>query len=87
MTTKQELLRRVEELGPFIGERAAAAEKARKPDDDVIQALQDTEIFKALVPKCFGGFELGLDAMTEVTAVIARYCASTAQVATFLHRP
>ncbi len=83
MTTKQELLRRVEELGPLIREKAVAAESARKPDDDVIKALEVSEVFKALVPRRFGGVELGVDAMAELTAVIARYCVSTAQVATF----
>ena len=83
MASKQELLARLDEIAPLIGERAESAEKNRKPDDDVIRALEETEIFKALVPARYGGFELGIDTMAEATMIIARQCLSTAQVATF----
>lgn len=83
MASKQELLARLDEISPLIGERAESAEKNRKPDDDVMRALEETEIFKALVPARYDGFELGIDTMAEATMIIARQCLSTAQVATF----
>ena len=45
------LLERVRAVVPLIGERAAEAERRRKPDDEVIEALKRTGVFRSFVPK------------------------------------
>jgi hypothetical protein len=44
MSTAEGLLDRVREVVPLIAERAPSAEQARKPDDDVIEALKRTGV-------------------------------------------
>ena len=55
------LLDRVRAVAPLVAERASDAEQRRRPDDDVIDALKATGVFRAFVPKRFGGYEIDLD--------------------------
>lgn len=81
--TKEELLERVRALLPAIAARAEQSELERKPHADTIQELIDAEVFQLLVPKCFGGHELGLDTHAEVVRAIASADMSSAWVAAF----
>jgi alkylation response protein AidB-like acyl-CoA dehydrogenase len=77
------LLERVRALRPLIAERAADAELRRKPDDDVIEALKATGVFRSLVPKRFGGYEIDLDLFVDVGLAVSEMCASTGWITTF----
>jgi alkylation response protein AidB-like acyl-CoA dehydrogenase len=77
------LLDRVRAVVPLIGERASDAEQRRKPDDDVIEALEATGAFRAFVPKRFGGYEIGLDLFVDVGLAVSEACASTGWITTF----
>lgn len=68
---------------PLIAERAAEAERKRKPDDDVIEALKATGVFRAFVPQRFGGYEIDLDLFVDVGITVAEACASTGWITTF----
>lgn len=81
--TKEVLLERVNALLPAIAARAGESEAARKPHDDTIKELIDTEVMQALVPRRFGGHELGLDTLAAVARAISSACMSTAWVAAF----
>lgn len=81
--TKEQLLERVEALLPTIASRARQAEINRKPDGDTIQELIDTEVMQTLVPKRFGGHELGLDTLAAVARAVSSACMSTGWVTTF----
>ncbi|HCU88681.1 MAG TPA: hydroxylase, partial [Gammaproteobacteria bacterium] len=63
--TKEELLERVNSLLPAISARSQQSEVERKPNDDTIRELIETEVMQALVPACYGGHELGLDTLME----------------------
>ena len=78
-----ELLDRVRGVVPLIAERAADAEQQRKPDDEVIQALRDTGVFKSFVPKRYGGYELDLETYAEIGIAVAEACPSTGWITTF----
>ena len=82
-TTKEELLERVNALLPAIAARAPISEQARKPHDDTIRELIEAEVMQTLVPKRFGGHELGLDAISEIVRAVSSVCMSTGWVTAF----
>ena len=78
-----ELLERVSALLPGIAARASQAEAARQPHADSIRELIDADVMRMLVPKRFGGHELGLDCLTATARSLASACMSTAWVTAF----
>ncbi|NKC01420.1 MAG: hypothetical protein GKR90_23385 [Pseudomonadales bacterium] len=83
MTEAQKLFASIEALVPQIAAAATPAELARKPDDEVMQALQETGVFKAFVPHRFGGLELDYATFVEIGMLLGTACTSTAWVTTF----
>jgi alkylation response protein AidB-like acyl-CoA dehydrogenase len=77
------LIERAHAIAPLLAEHAAEAERQRKPHDAVIAALEEAEIFKLMVPRELGGFELDLDTFLEVGLVLAEGDASMSWVTTF----
>jgi len=77
------LLSRIRALVPLVAERAAGAERERKPDDDVIEALKASGVFRAFVPQRFGGYEIDLDLFVDVGVAVSEACASTGWITTF----
>lgn len=77
------LLERVRAVVPLVRQRASRAERQRKPDDAVIEALKATGMFRAFVPKRFGGYEIGLDLFVDLGVCISEACASTGWITTF----
>lgn len=78
-----ELLARVRALLPGIAARAQETEALRRPHDDTIAELIEADIMRMLVPKRFGGHELGLETLTAVGRALAQSCMSTAWVTAF----
>lgn len=85
---QQILLDRVRALLPEIGERAVEGDENRSVPNDIISALVDAGIASVLVPKKFGGLELGLEAWYEIVREIANIDMSTAWLASLaIHHP
>jgi alkylation response protein AidB-like acyl-CoA dehydrogenase len=82
-TTGPELVARARALTPLLASHAAEAERLRKPVDAVIRALEEAEIFKLMVPRCYGGLELDLDTFFDVGVALGEGDASMAWVANF----
>lgn len=78
-----EVIGRARTLAPLLTEHAAEAERLRRPVDAVIRALEDAEIFKLMVPRRHGGFELDLDTFFDVGVALGEGDASMAWVANF----
>jgi len=78
------LIERARALVPLLEEHAAEAERLRKPHDAVMAAIEEAEIFKLMVPRERGGFELDLDTFLEVGLTLSEGDASMAWVTTFL---
>ncbi|MFI0351164.1 acyl-CoA dehydrogenase family protein [Actinomadura sp. 9N407] len=72
-----EIVQRVRELAPVLTERARAAEDARRLSDETIADLAGTGLFSMLVPKRFGGAELGFEDMAAACREVGAECAST----------
>jgi 3-hydroxy-9,10-secoandrosta-1,3,5(10)-triene-9,17-dione monooxygenase len=82
-TSGPELVARARALAPMLAAHAAEAERLRKPVDAVIKALEEAEIFKLMVPRCYGGLELDLDTFFEVGVALGEGDASMAWVTNF----
>jgi alkylation response protein AidB-like acyl-CoA dehydrogenase len=74
------LLERVAPLVPAIRERATDAESQRRVPVETIRALTSTGLFRALVPRRFGGDGRDLLTVHEALIELATACASTAWV-------
>ena len=81
--SKEAILERVRALKPEIASRAVESESARKPSDASLEALIDAEVMQILVPRCFGGHELGLDCIAAVVREVASADMSTGWVTAF----
>jgi 3-hydroxy-9,10-secoandrosta-1,3,5(10)-triene-9,17-dione monooxygenase len=78
-----DLIDRVKMVIPRIAENAVKAEQERKPVDAVIKALEETGVFKSLVPKRYGGYELDTQSMIDIGIAVSEACTSTGWVTTF----
>jgi 3-hydroxy-9,10-secoandrosta-1,3,5(10)-triene-9,17-dione monooxygenase len=67
-------------LLPGLRARAARTDAERRIPDETIDELAGAGLFGLLTPKRFGGSELGLAALVDVTAEIAAVCGSSAWV-------
>jgi alkylation response protein AidB-like acyl-CoA dehydrogenase len=76
----KELLERANALVPVLRERAAETEALRRIPDENLRDLYDAELFKAVQPERYGGFEIGLDEVVRITAALGRGCGATAWV-------
>ncbi|HEU5030985.1 MAG TPA: acyl-CoA dehydrogenase family protein [Spirillospora sp.] len=72
-----EIVHRVRELAPALAGRAREAEDARRLPDATIADLAASGLFGMLVPKRFGGAELGFGPMAAACRAAGAACAST----------
>ena len=82
-TTGPELITRARGLTAMLASHAAEAERIRQPVDAVIRALEEAEMFKLMVPRCYGGLELDLDTFLEVGLALGEGDSSMVWVANF----
>ena len=78
--TAEEAIGIAKKLAPLFAERAAQAEKIRRIPDKSIEELNASGLMRLMQPKQFGGSELGLGVLMDVTLEICKGCASTAWV-------
>jgi len=79
----EELIDRARSLAPGIAARARKTEAARTPHDETIQELIDAELMQTLVPKRWGGHELGIETHVEIIEILSAACMSTGWIAAF----
>jgi 3-hydroxy-9,10-secoandrosta-1,3,5(10)-triene-9,17-dione monooxygenase len=82
--TYEEAVARARALAPAIAERAAAAEAQRQQPMETIQEFIDAGLVRMLVPRCWGGHELGIEALIDSAIEIARADASAGWCYAFL---
>ncbi len=73
----QQILAQVRGLRSQIQSRALAADKARRVPAETMQALRGTDLFRAMQPARFGGYEYGPAELAEVGFELGRACGST----------
>ena len=77
MTTPQQLLERAHQLVPGIRARARETEQLRSLPTQTVAELGEAGILRALQPRAFGGDELSMRALVELSAEVARGCGSS----------
>jgi 3-hydroxy-9,10-secoandrosta-1,3,5(10)-triene-9,17-dione monooxygenase len=80
----EEVLNRVNDLVPILRARAAQTEKLRRMHPDNLRDLAQAGVFRLTVPSDVGGYEAGVEIVTEVLTQIARGCPSTSWICTIL---
>jgi 3-hydroxy-9,10-secoandrosta-1,3,5(10)-triene-9,17-dione monooxygenase len=77
----EKFLNRIAALLPQIHASAAETERLGRVPDDIVQALTEVGVFRAVQPRQWGGLELDLATFHEGMVLIASACASTGWVA------
>jgi alkylation response protein AidB-like acyl-CoA dehydrogenase len=78
------LIERLALLIPALRQRASAADEAGRIPDETIRDLEQTGIFRAVVPVRFGGHEVDFRHVPQVFRTLGRGCVSTAWTMGFL---
>mgnify|MGYP003640987715 CR=1 FL=1 len=74
--THDDFIAQAQSLVPLLREKVREAEVARRPLDEVIDAVRATDIFSLMVPKRYGGHEADIDTFFEVSLTLSRADAS-----------
>lgn len=78
--TREEILARIEEIGPILRENAPIADRERRLPDASIEAIASTGAFHITTPAEFGGSAEGARTLVDVARELGRYCPSSAWV-------
>ncbi len=84
-TDTQELVERIKALRPLLQKNAAKTEDDRRVAEENIQALADAGVFRITVPRRYGGYEVNMRSMLDVSAAVAEGCGSTAWAVTLIN--
>ncbi|ARF76203.1 oxidoreductase [Kitasatospora albolonga] len=75
-----ELLRTARELVPHLARNAEQGERDRRLTDETVKLLTDAGMFRLAVPQRYGGHEVSLRTLVDVSAVLAEGDGSSAWV-------
>ena len=67
---EQELIEKIRSLTPMVEAHASEAERIRKPVDKVMQAIEETQVYRYFVPKKYGGYEFSLDGFMDLGMIL-----------------
>ena len=73
----EEVIERACSLIPKLRERAALCEQGRRIPEDNLDEMKAAGLFKMMMPKRYGGYEMDWNAFHEVALLIASGCGST----------
>mgnify|MGYP003115474455 CR=1 FL=1 len=74
--THEDFIQQAHSLVPLLREKARESEMARRPLDEVMDAVRATDLFSMMVPKRYGGHEADMDTFFEVSLILSRADAS-----------
>lgn len=80
LTSRSDAIACARDLVPRLRERAATAEELRRTPDETIAELRAAGLLGVLTPKRYGGSELGLATLIEITVELAQGCVSSGWV-------
>jgi alkylation response protein AidB-like acyl-CoA dehydrogenase len=69
--TVAELVNRARELAPLLRTNAPAGEANRRVEEETIQAIRKAGLMRVCTPKRYGGWEMNVRAMLDVSSAIA----------------
>ena len=80
----EEAVERARALFPLIREHALAAEHARHLPAEIIDAIVEAGLVRTMVPKRYGGLELGLEPHLDIAIELGRAYGAAGWVGSFL---
>jgi 3-hydroxy-9,10-secoandrosta-1,3,5(10)-triene-9,17-dione monooxygenase len=80
----EELVARAAALVPALRARARGAEEAGRIPDETIDDVRDAGLFRAVVPRRYGGYEVDFKYVPQIFRELGRGCTSTAWTLGFL---
>ena len=72
-----DIIARIRKLQPAIAARALSTEKAKRVPAETMDALRDADVFRAMQPVRFGGYEYGPAELAQIGFELGRACGST----------
>jgi alkylation response protein AidB-like acyl-CoA dehydrogenase len=79
-TTLEQAVEIARELAPKLRERVARADELRRLPEENVRDMLDSGLIDLETPRRFGGAELNLDALLEVTAALSEGCSASGWV-------
>lgn len=83
--TREDLVERARALAPTLRERALVAEQERGVSAETMADVVASGINKVLIPRKFGGYELGFPTLNEICVELSKGCTSTSWLSSFLN--
>lgn len=80
LAVREMLVSRARALKPLFAKNAPRAEQERRTAEENIRAIADAGIFRAMVPRRYGGHQASIRTHLEITSTIAEACGGTAWV-------
>ena len=74
------LIERARALVPVLRDRQAEVAGLRRIPDEIVDRLRAADLYRVLLPRRFGGFELGWDDFFRIAAAVGSGCGSTGWV-------
>ncbi len=74
---QRSLVERARRLAPGIAARAERAERERRIPDETIAEVADAGLFATMVPRRYGGHELGVSALVNIMRELSPLCVSS----------
>jgi alkylation response protein AidB-like acyl-CoA dehydrogenase len=74
---QQSLVERAKRLAPGIAARAEQAERDRRIPDETIAEVAEAGLFATMVPRRYGGHELGVRALVDIMRELSPLCVSS----------
>ena len=78
VVSAQELIKRAQDLQPFLKSQAAISEANRSVTDESMQKLKEADLLRVCVPKRWGGLHISANTMGQIARELAKACPSTA---------
>lgn len=78
--THEKIMARIDDIGPGLRASASACDEARQLLPESMKAMIDAGLFRTMMPRSVGGYELPLRTFHESVARVSEYCPSSGWV-------
>ncbi|MEP6938757.1 MAG: acyl-CoA dehydrogenase family protein [Rudaea sp.] len=82
---RNELIERATALVPLLRRNAEQTDRERRVVDENIGALQQAGMFRLLVPRRYGGHQIGMRANLDIVSILAEGCGASAWVVNLIN--
>src|SRR5262245_28954912 len=76
----EKILARIEAIGPGLRALASACDEARQVLPESLKAMVDAGLFRTMMPRSVGGYEMNLRTFHQAVARVSEFCPSSGWV-------